>query len=365
MTKRYKYLPINGGFYCLNQNPLSFLWFLFFKKWSFHHFLGLKKKKGIKTVINLVLYQLHLRNNSKTLEMPKYGNLCLQVHRGYKVFDFHKKAVIKIIDPEIDSEIVMREIESVRKVSPLSFAPSILGWDIEEGWYKEDLVIGHPFYSAIKSRSDVFLNIFNEHIALCLEQMILLQASVRTNLSEHIKKTINIIDDNKLLKEELDSNKTRYIKRYVKTVAEQLCNEGDCQIDLIFSHGDYSLVNILKTKGGIMVIDWEGGGLRTPLFDLYNYFLTELYYERATSTSGLVLEINKAISMLKARLLTKVPELAGTMISLAPIYRRLYYLERICMLLERELNNKSLSVIVRSIDVFNRYEETTASYNHS
>ena len=114
-----------------------------------------------------------------------------------------------------------------------------------------------------------------------------------------------------------------------------------------------------------MVIDWEGGGIRNPLFDLYNYFLTELYYERATSTSALVPKVNKAISYLQARLLPKIPELTRALVSLSPIYRRLYYLERVCMLLERELDNKLLSVIVRSIDVFNRYEKVIETNNHS
>lgn len=362
--QRYKYVPIGGQYYCLNQNPLFLAWFLFFKKWSPQHLSGSRKRSAIKTAIKLVLHQLYLYNNSNALELSECGNLYLPVHRGCKVFDFYKKTVTKIMAPGVDSAMVMREIESVRKAGSLSFAPSLLRWDIKERWYKEEFMIGYPLYSKTKARSDVFLSIFDRHIAPYLEEMILLQAPVRINLSEHIKKTIKITEDNIITKAGLETDKVNYIKRYVKEVSERLSIEENSQIDLIFSHGDFSLVNILKTKKNIMVIDWEGGKFRNPLFDLYNYFLTELYYERATCTSGFVLEINKAITYLQARLLTKVPDLAKTLTYLTPLYHRLYYLERICMLLERELSNKLLSVIVRSIEVFNRYEEVIETHKH-
>lgn len=363
--QRYKYVSIDGHYFRLNQNPLFLGWFLFFRSWPPQHFSDPKKKKAIKTAIKLALYQLNLLNNANAIELSKCGNLYLPVHRGCKVFDFHKMTVTKIISPEVDSATVTREIESVRKAGTLPFAPSVLSWDIKERWYEEDFVIGHPYYPSIKSRSSIYLNIFDQHISPCLEQMILLQAPIRTNISEYIKKTIKITEDNKITKAGLDTDKINYIKRYIKSVAERLGIEGNHPIDLIFSHGDFSLVNMLKTKNGLMVIDWEGGEYRNPLFDLYNYFLTELYYERATCTSDFVLEINKAISSLEAHLLQKVPDLGRTLLSLATTYRMLYYLERICMLLERELNNKLLSVIVRSIKVFNRYEEVIGSHNQN
>jgi thiamine kinase-like enzyme len=123
-------------------------------------------------------------------------------------------------------------------------------------------------------------------------------------------------------------------------------------IYLVFSHGDYSLENILKSKTGIKAIDYEGAALRNPLYDLYNFFFTEIYFERVDFNLEQVL--NRAISFLQARLLQKEPELAKNLVSLAPIYRKLFYIERICMILERELNNQLLDVIHRSIEVFNR-----------
>jgi aminoglycoside phosphotransferase (APT) family kinase protein len=151
------------------------------------------------------------------------------------------------------------------------------------------------------------------------------------------------LEDGRLSKSGLEARKTDVISGFIESTAEQLRLKENHQIDLVFSHGDFSLVNILSTKDGIMVIDWESAGHRSTLFDLHNYFLTELHYGRATT--NLVSEINEAIYI------------ARTLPSLAETYRRLYYLERVLMLLERELSNSLLDVILRSIAVFNRYEE--------
>lgn len=108
-----------------------------------------------------------------------------------------------------------------------------------------------------------------------------------------------------------------------------------------------------------MVIDWESAGRRSTLFDLYNYFFTEIYYGRATT--NLISEINEAISSLQSRLASKAPDIARTLPPLGQMYRRLYYFERVLMLLERELSGERLDVILRSIQVFNRYEEAVAN----
>ena len=68
---------------------------------------------------------------------------------------------------------------------------------------------------------------------------------------------------------------------------------------------------------------------------------------------------------MQARLDTKFPDIAKSIELFASTYRRLYYIERVCMLLERELSNQLLNVVIRSIDVFERYENVVESRNPS
>ena len=235
--------------------------------------------------------------------------------------------------------------------------------NIEEKWYEEDFISGEPCYSSSMSEDVKIMKIFHKEIAPCLEQMIFLQTPVAVGLSEHVQKTISITEDRELSRSVLDPKNISIIMRYLNKISSPLINKETSKINLVFSHGDYSLVNILRTKNGIKVIDWEGVAFRNPLYDLYNFFFTEIYYKRAKA--NLVLEINEAILSMQARLDANLPDIAKSLEFFASTYRRLYYIERVSMLLERELSNQLLNVVIRSIDMFERYENVADSRNSS
>jgi hypothetical protein len=68
-------------------------------------------------------------------------------------------------------------------------------------------------------------------------------------------------------------------------------------------------------------------------------------------------EIKEAIIILQAKLNSKNPEVAHHLLAYAEVYRWLYYVERICMLLQRGLNDKTLEVVNRSIKIFSEFEQ--------
>ena len=363
MPVRYQYVKIRDRYYCLQQSFIVLAWFLHVNYRSLQVRRGLAKERLMSLIKEFVKHKVRRRSNGSLLELSVFGNVCLPVHRGFKVFNFQRKMVTRIMNSEVDPRIVEREIEGVQKASLLDFAPGILSQDVEERWYEEDFVRGIPCFSASPSGSASFLKIYHGNIAPCLEQMILLQAATQKNLSEYLIDIIRIFENSDLSNPELERKKTNSIRRFVESIVGRLRLCGDCRVDLVFSHGDFSLVNILRTKNGIKVIDWESASTRSLLFDLFNYFFTELYYRRATTS--LVHEINEAILSLRSRIVTKAPDLAGAMVSLSDMYRRLYYVERICMLLERQLSNRQLDVILRSIEVFNSFEEVQGGRNIS
>jgi thiamine kinase-like enzyme len=200
-------------------------------------------------------------------------------------------------------------------------------------------------------------DMFQREIAPILEQMILLQESEVIDINEYtngLKQTISMRKASTIL---MDKANLAIISRFVDFTTE-LISFRKIKIPLVFSHGDFSMVNILNTKFGKRVIDWEGASLRNPLYDLYNFFLTELYYGRAAR--NLVTETKEAILVLQSRLKNKAPSITKNFMECSSIYRRLYYLERICLLCQRELNPKVIKVIFRSIDIFNSFEKKAA-----
>jgi thiamine kinase-like enzyme len=259
---------------------------------------------------------------------------------------------------DCDDEVVSNEIETLRQVGGLDFAPQILRWNLKERWYTEDFVIGRPFYSKPRIQTDISLKIFERRIVPCLEKMILWQQPTVIEIEEYVNQLTKTIAEFRTDVETLYGSKADRITKFVNANASCILKSATGKILLVFSHGDFSLVNILKTAKGIKVIDWEGAAKRNPLYDLYNYFLTESYYGR--TTVEIVKEINEGINFIRARLFATSAETAALLNATADNYRRLYYLERIGMLLERDLNSKILEVILRSIHIFDAYEENLA-----
>ena len=355
-TSQYRYVKIGRAYLCLQQNPMILAWFLCLMNKSLGlGLLGLTRRKAARLVKSFAWRWLRPQSRASALELPVYGNLCLQVHRGYRVFDFHRVSVSRVFSSEVDAASVAAEIKRARDASLLDFAPTIRRWNTQQRWYEEDYVIGRPGSSLAQSVASELLRTYCQDIEPCITSMILLQPPLRIDLSEYISKLTYIIYNSKAFKSKLDHSKISTIRQFVEMTARQLRREENRQIDLVFSHGDFSLVNIVNSRHGIKVIDWESADHRSVLSDLYNYFFTEVYYKRATI--DIASELNQAIASLQSRLALEAPELARTLPSLEQIYRNLYYIERVCTLLERELNDQRLDVILSSIDVFSRYQE--------
>jgi hypothetical protein len=292
------------------------------------------------------------------LNLPFYGNLCLPVHRGYKIFNFRRKIVVKLMRAEIDPAVVSTEIEAVRKAGRLEFAPRILNWNFRERWFEEEFINGCPFYANPKVKSNICFEIFQRHITPCLGKMIQLQTPQSIEIREYVQRLAELAENKKKIIVQTNNIASNLVYGFIDSIVCQILKKSEGKIPLVFSHGDFSLVNILKRDHDIKVIDWEDAAQRNPLYDLYNYFFTEFYYGRTTSKA--VTEINEAIKFLHACIVTKSPEIAATLLSSAEICRWLYYLERVGMLLEREFSSKILEVILKSIDVFNACEENFA-----
>jgi hypothetical protein len=185
--------------------------------------------------------------------------------------------------------------------------------------------------------------------------MILFQPPLMTTIGAIINQCNQRWESSRPILQRIDLRKVDLIEDFFSCIIAKLSDSTEQPIYRILTHGDFSLRNMLNTKKGLMVIDWEGIAHRSVLFDFYNVFLTELYYSR-TSTN-LICETREAIVCLQEKLNTKNPEVADHLIALADVYRLLYYVERICMLVERGLNKKILKVINRSIQIFLEYEK--------
>jgi hypothetical protein len=290
----------------------------------------------------------YLLNNVSVLELPFFGNLCMEVGRGFKVFDLHRGIVTKIFKTDIDEASVASEISSVREIGRYNFAPSVHNWDVKKRYYQEDYVNGHRLTS---TDTTVILDTYYKFVASLIENMILSRIPQKTNLSAYLNKTADIFS-HRLAEADLNARKVSKIKNFIHSARKKLTANGNSNIYLGLSHGDFGHNHIICTNQGTKIIDWEYYGNRSVLFDFFNCFFVQLFLKRTIhSMDG---EINKALLFLFESLETKIPQLANDLVPLAEIYRWVYYIERVCSTLE--LRGLRAGAMERWIEVFEHYE---------
>jgi len=387
MKYPYQYIKLHGEpkrHVCIQQNPITLAWVLFFKKNTLHPLTfgnGFKKwtlqwiKNGIwkyysfsrSNLIKLklfLIYKYNFRKIDSFIELPFYGQTCVLVNKGYKIFDLRRGLAIKVYREDIDIPTIKAELERLKKGNLFDFAPSIKRWNINDRWYEEDYIGGSLDRSLESRNSSVLLDKFYKDVAPCLESLILQQSPVTKNTIDYVSEIKSILVSDNLWRERLDTEKIDKILDFIYSIIERLRSEEGLSFFRVLTHGDFCPANMLYTKRGLRVLDWESADFRSALFDFYSYFFYRPLHQKYPldlSISEINLVLPKYINMLDVT----SPEISASLKSFEKIYRWLFYIERLYILIEREKDDTKLNIlgsIFRYIEIFNCYEEITTDY---
>lgn len=353
MPKEYHYCRLGPPYLCLEQSAISLLWHLLIREKIVSEALGFNPGQHLYGFKKL---WRHLRSRSRAtaeLRLPVRGHVCLRVNRGHKVFHLRRQTVTKVFSADQEQAIVDAEIENVRRAGELDFTPSIRAYSHEERWYEEDFAAGQIGYVGAFTSTEEFLEEYLTTIQPCVEKMILAQPPVEQNLPDYAASCLDAVQNLTRSAKDVDPYAVETVLSFMEATAAAI--RSPQQIWLVFSHGDFSLQNLLRVPPKMICIDWESAKDRSLLYDFYNYFFTELHYRRAQS--DLVAEVQTGLDSLASRLTASAPTLAKALPELAPTYRQLYYLERTRTFLERGISKKTLDVTLTSIEAFRRFED--------
>lgn len=382
MLRKLQYIRFteSGRFFCLQQSPFMLFWVLFFKKNTIcgnsiffkkysTRWIKIKIRKyifyfytSIFTFISFIKYKFGFQNIDSLVELPLYGQICVLVNKGYKIFDHRRGIVIKVYRDDVDMTTIANEIEYLQKGHLFDFAPSIRRINIKERWYEEEYVIGFLDHSGYYPDQKTLLKKFYKYIVPCLESLILSQSPIVKNTLDYVCEMKNILVTDTFWRDEFDVKKRDKILDFIHVMDERVHSEGNLSLFLVFTHGDFCPANILNTRHGIKVIDWESATFRSALFDFYSY-LFFLPLHQKLPLDKLSPEINMALSFYLSKLDVITPDISESLKSFERMYRWFFYIERIFMLVEREKYDTKLNIMdemLYYIEVFNSYEEISA-----
>jgi len=319
--QKYRYININQKFYCQQQSLVKLTRLLLFSRKSCPNFVNWK------LLLRLFLNRIKIRRYPAELELSVFGSWCLRARCGYKVINPYSGIATKVFNDDIDDELIRKEIEQHRYIGQYDFAPSIKSWNVDERWYQEDYLSGKTGYDFSPESSREFMRIYYEDVAPCLVGLMEFGKRNRTTVKDRIaimdpeiRKEFRVLDDEN--PETADS-----IRRFYDYVTGELVAHGDEEIYLVFVHGDFHLFNMFKTSSGLKLIDWEGIGEQSLMYDFYNYFFSHLWVGRGRGS--LVNEVEDAVRDMTERLEGTIAELALSLSDKSNLYRTLYYFERI------------------------------------
>jgi thiamine kinase-like enzyme len=376
----FQYIKVPGEnkrLFCLQQNIGVLAWMLFFVKDSLtpivrsdsktsrirsffnqmRSYPGLVKK-NVRFLGIFIRYKLQLLKSEVVVELPCYGQVCVPIHKGYKVFDFHREVVIKVFDHDVNDSIIRDEIELLQLVSLIEFSSSLKKWSIEERWYEEEYVNGilDSSYKAMDS-GPLLQKFFNE-VVQHLTSLMLFQEPKSKNSLEYVLDIIRTFSSKKFSMQARTEAEVQEITSFIDSIVSRLRGKGSYSIFFVFAHGDFVPANMLNVGHGVKIIDWEGAGPKSALFDFYSYF----FYRpacRKVPVDLLVSEINEALPMLISKLEKNAVEFSNSLKILENSYRWTFYIEMICRLVDREMTDKNLNVmpyIREYIRAFKLYE---------
>lgn len=337
-------------YFCLQQSPLALAWSLYTSgSTRMGSALGLEPGAARGAVRALLRQKLLPRRPlDSRLSLPVYGELCLPVHGGLKVFDLGRRRVTKFFAPEADEALLGREMDAVQTAAELSFAPDVYRTDRAHRCYQEEYVGGGRADLVVPAGGTKAL--YRSRIEPCIVELIRLRDPVPVDVEAYIDGGLAAMSRRISSVVGSGAGDLKAVERYMGSIAEAILAEHRGQLDLIYSHGDFSLRNMLIAGERLMVIDWESAGFRSVLCDLYNFFLTEAYYERlsrAEAEAG----IDEAI-----RSLASTGAISAEVVESAALLRKVYFFERMLVLLERSLDAHRVRVISRSMKLFEAFE---------
>lgn len=349
MGSQFRYIEIGGDgrrkrYLCLDQNPvrLAFMLYLIGMK-------GLRRLGcGKKSLGRLLLNQIRPSGNGADLTLPVFGSLCLRVNNGHLAFDLGRKAVVKVFDEEMEKTDIEDEIEKVRRVGKLGFAPRLRRWSPEDRWYEMDYVEHMPEKTAVARVID-FYDFYYRHVESCIEKMVLFDRPVTVLAGDYIKFVIESVGGG--LNAERKWDTSGKICAFISSTAERI-ESGNRPVFLVFSHGDFGSHNILVGKMGMTVIDWEYSSTRPALFDFFSFF----FNMRPRMEFIHAPRINEAVESLRSRLTVKSPAIAASIEESVDVYRWSFYVETVCKYLKREMTPEREGKISRTIEAFRSFE---------
>lgn len=316
--------------------------------------IGVSRKDARKIIKATILGMFRPPDPSQVITLPVSANLGMQVHHGHKLFNFDKNVVTKIFSPGHSAAKANAEIQAARQASCIPAAPRFFDADSDSRWFTEEYIRG-THATKLVSRDSSDYQRFYQDAEKCLLDLQSSTPVVSRTVDEHLKNVVESPFRERWLAAGAPAGEVDAIVGYQQSLKAWIAsNIKTDRLPLVATHGDFSLVNAIATREGLRFIDWESVSPGCVFTDIYNFALVERYYGR--TSPAFVEEVRTMLQRFRSATIDSRADLHGSAELTEPVARRLYYLERLRFLVERDVTANLRQVTQKSIDLFRQFD---------
>ena len=316
--------------------------------------IGISKTVARTAIKAVARGKLGLLRSGYVVELPAFGEIGMQVHGGSKLFDLGRREVTKIFSPGTNEPDAAQEIAAARQVSEVPLAPGFVDADPGMAWYREEYICGTHATDEEFRRGKTLLE-FYPAVERCLLDLVGTEAVREVEAGPYFGQLAGKALDGRWLDAGLSEEHAKEVSAYLDGLHRWLTSEvKSAHLQLVPVHGDFSLVNAIATIDGLRFIDWEGISPGCVYDDIFNFLFVERYYERATGS--FMNDMSAFLDQYGRAVRERFPELAAATEVDVTFARRQYYLERLSLLLDRDVSSNLCNVIRKSIAMFCEFD---------
>lgn len=316
--------------------------------------IGISKTVARAAIKAVARGKLGMLRSGHVVELPAFGEIGIRVHGGNKLFDLGRREVTKIFNPGTNEPDAAQEIAAARQVSEVPVAPRFVDADPGMAWYREEYICGTHATDEEFRRGKALLE-FYPAVENCLLDLVGTEAVREVEAGPYFRELAGKALGGRWFDAGLSEEHVKEVSAYIDGLHRWLTSQAQsARLQLVPVHGDFSLVNAIATTEGLRFIDWEGISPGCVYDDIFNFLFVERYYERATGS--FMNDMSAFLDRYGEAVRKRFPALADATEVDITFARRQYYLERLKLLLDREVSPNLFKVIRQSIEMFREFD---------
>lgn len=279
--------------------------------------------------------------------LPVKGTLCLRAQIGFLVLDFDRSLVFHVFSPKVDAATFAARQQMFSGAAAFSFAPKLRKVSASEQWLATDYIEGREWRHLVAANERQFIATLEDEVLPCLQELATSAEMAVVDAQVYVGQLAERI------KEEIAARwpDARWLFRFVQKCVNRVA--GTQNLILGKSHGDFVHPNLIGSKVGLRVIDWNTIGSRSIVHDVHAFVFSQIYWgPKFTNRTKL---LSRSVESFSALLPSGASMCEG--VGAMTAYRYCYYLERISMKLGRRNSAGSPSLLEREISMFESFED--------